>query len=147
MSDAAGLLRRVALFRTLDDAQLEALTQAARMCVYPVEVAIVEQGKRAEDAEDGDSLYIIVDGHVRVVREQDGREQHLADLGAGEFFGEMSLIDGKPRSATVIAEEDTQCLILSRWDLLRAMRRDPEVAIGMLTVMAERLRSVYDILV
>jgi CRP/FNR family cyclic AMP-dependent transcriptional regulator len=141
------VLEGVELFRTLDEAQLSALAEAARLCGYPQDVAIVEEGTRAEDAEDGDSLYVIVDGRVRVVRERDGDEHRLAELGPGDFFGEMSLLDGRPRSATVVAEEDTQCLVLARWDLLRTMRRDPEVAIRMLSVMSERLRSVYDMFI
>lgn len=147
MSQETELLKRVPLFRTVDDTRIGLLAAAAHLCLYPRDVAIVEQGGRAEDAEDGDSLYVIVEGRVRVVREREGREQKLAELGPGEFFGEMALLDGKPRSATVIAEEDTQCMILPRWELQRAMRRDPEVAIHMLAVLSERLRSVYDTLV
>jgi CRP/FNR family transcriptional regulator/CRP/FNR family cyclic AMP-dependent transcriptional regulator len=108
---------------------------------------IVEQGQRIEEAQDGDSLYLIAEGRVRVVRDRDEKQQLLAELGPGEFFGEMTLLDGKPRSATVIADDDTQCLILSRWDLLRAMRRDPDIAINMLAVMSARLRSMQNLLV
>lgn len=142
MDENLALLRGVPLFDGLDEAQLRPLAAAARFCVYPQDAAIVEFGQRTEEAQDGDSLYIIVEGQVRVVREVAGREEILNYLGPGEFFGEMALLDGKPRSATVLTEEDTQCLILSRWELLRAMRRDPEIAIQMLRVMSERLRGM-----
>ena len=117
---------------------------SARICAFPKDAAIVEQGQRTEEAQDGDSLYVIVDGHVRVVRDRAGQEEQLNRLGPGDFFGEMALLDGKPRSATVISEEEIQCLVLSRWDLLRAMRRDPEIAIQMLTEMSGRLRGMIE---
>lgn len=140
------LLRQVPLFHSLKDVQLEAMLGAAHVCVYPQDAAVVEQGQRIEEAQDGDSLYVILGGRVRVVRTADGNERLLAQLGPGEFFGEMALLDGKPRSATVIVEEDAQCLVLPRWGLLRIVRRDPEVAINLLTVMSERLRNTLDML-
>lgn len=146
MDENVELLQRVPLFREIDAAQLQPLANAARVCVYPIDSAIVEEGQRTEEAEDGDSLYLIIDGRVRVIRERAGREEVLNHLGPGDFFGEMALLDGKPRSATVIAEEDTQCLILSRWDLLRVMRRNPEIGIQMLTAMSERLRGMQDMI-
>lgn len=146
MEDKVALLRRVPLFHGIEIGRLGALADGARLCVYPEGAAIVEQGQQREESQDGDSLYLIVEGRVRVMREQAGREEQLATLGPGEFFGEMALLDGKPRSATVLTDEDTQCLILSRWDLLRAMRRDPEIAIQMLTVMSTRLRSMQDMI-
>jgi CRP/FNR family transcriptional regulator, cyclic AMP receptor protein len=144
MQDKVALLQRVPLFREVKPEGLTPLANAARLTVYPEGTWVVEQGARREEAQDGDSLYLIVEGRVRVVREVGDREETLATLGPGEFFGEMALLDGRPRSATVITEEDTQCLILSRWDLMRAMRRDPDIAIQMLTVMSERLRSMQD---
>lgn len=146
MEDKIALLRRVPLFQAVEPARVEGLANAARLCVYPEGAAIVEQGQQREESQDGDSLYLIVEGQVRVVREHESGEEPLATLGPGEFFGEMALLDGKPRSATVLTNEDTQCLILSRWDLLRAMRRDPEIAIQMLTVMSARLRSMQDMI-
>lgn len=146
MHENIELLQRVPLFHEISEAQLLPLANAARACLYPQDMAIVEQGQRIEDSQDGDSLYLIVEGRVRVVREQAGREEVLNHLGPGEFFGEMALLDGKPRSATVIAEEDTQCLVLSRWDLLRALRRNPEIGIQMLTAMSERLRGMQEMI-
>ena len=141
MQDVTALLQGVPLFGNISEAQLRRLAAAARFCAYPQDAAIVEQGRRVEDSQDGDSLYVIVEGHVRVVLEHEGTEEELARLGPGDFFGEMSLLDGQPRSATVLAEEEIMCLILSRWELLRAMRRDPEIAIQMLAVMSQRLRA------
>lgn len=141
MEDVATLLRGVPLFGGISDAQLLRLAAAARFCAYPEHAAIVEQGQRAEEAQDGDSLYVIVEGRARVILEHNGVAEELARLGPGDFFGEMSLLDGKPRSATVLAEGEVVCLVLPRWELLRAMRRDPEIAIQMLTVLSGRLRA------
>lgn len=141
MEDVATLLRGVPLFGSISDAQLQRLAAAARFCAYPEHAAIVEQGQRAEEAQDGDSLYVIVEGRAVVILEHQGVEEELARLGPGDFFGEISLLDGKPRSATVLAEDEVVCLILPRWELLRAMRRDPEIAIQMLTVLSGRLRA------
>jgi CRP/FNR family cyclic AMP-dependent transcriptional regulator len=144
VEDKLALLRRVPLFQGVESGRLKVLAEQARLCVYPEGAAIVEQGEQREESQDGDSLYVIVEGRVRVMRAQAGREEQLATLGPGEFFGEMALLDGKPRSASVLATEDTRCLILARWDLLRAMRHDPEIAIQMLTVLSTRLRSMQD---
>ena len=146
MHEVAALLRGVALFSNISEAQLERLARAARYCAYPQGATIVEQGLRTEEAQDGDSLYVIVEGHVRVVLEHNGVDEEIARLGPGEFFGEMSLLDGQPRSATVLAEEEIMCLILSRWELLRAMRRDPEIAIQMLAVLSKRLRATQQLI-
>ncbi len=146
MEENIALLQRVPLFRALDAAQLGPLANAARVCVYPQDSAIVEQGQRTQEAEDGDSLYLIIAGRVRVVRDRAGHEELLAHLGSGELFGETALFDGRPHLATVIAEEDTRCLVLARWDLLRVMRRNPEIGIQMLTAMGERLRGMQDLI-
>jgi CRP/FNR family cyclic AMP-dependent transcriptional regulator len=142
MEETIALLKHVPLFNGLTEVQLRPLAASARFVLFQRDLPIVEQGQRTEEAQDGDSLYIIVDGHVRVVLERGDQEEKLNELGPGDFFGEMALLDGKPRSATVIAEEDTQCLVLSRWELLRAMRRNPEIGIQMLTAMSERLRGM-----
>ena len=147
MENVTTMLREVPLFQSISPAQLERLAAAAHLCAYPQDAAIVEQGDRIGEVQDGASLYVILEGHVRVVLEHGDTEQELARLGPGDFFGEMSLLDGEPRSATVVAEDDIQCLILSRWELLRAMRRDPGIAIQMLAVMSKRLRATQALLV
>ena len=142
MEETIALLKHVPLFNGLTEVQLRPLAASARFVLFQRDLPIVEQGQRTEEAQDGDSLYVIVDGHVRVVLERGDQEEKLNELGPGDFFGEMALLDGKPRSATVIAEEDTQCLVLSRWELLRAMRRNAGIGIQMLTAMSERLRGM-----
>jgi CRP/FNR family transcriptional regulator/CRP/FNR family cyclic AMP-dependent transcriptional regulator len=94
----------------------------------------------AEDA--GDSLFIIFRGQVKVsIINEDGREVILAMLGPGDFFGEMSLLDGKPRSANVIATEETELLTLFRSDFLHLVERLPEVAVKVIAALTARLRK------
>lgn len=138
MSEADFLiLRKVPLFAGLDSGQIDALASMARVSLYPQDAAIIEEG------EEGEGLFVILSGRVKVVKGlAGGGERVLATLGSTEFFGEMALLDGYPRSASVIALEDTRCLILSRWDLFILLRRDPEIAIHMLGILSQRLRNV-----
>jgi CRP/FNR family transcriptional regulator, cyclic AMP receptor protein len=140
--DKAVLLRRVGLFAELSDETIDALARLARVAVYPAGDEIVQQD--AEFDEELDGIFLIVSGSVEVRRdstdETDGTL--LMALGAGEFFGEMSLLDGKPRSASVYAVEETQCLVLHRWDFMRELRKNPDIAVGMLGALSQRLRAM-----
>jgi CRP/FNR family transcriptional regulator, cyclic AMP receptor protein len=86
-------------------------------------------------------FYIILEGSARVaITGPDGREAVLAFLEQGDFFGEMSLLDGDPRSATVRASSDARLLLVRRQVFLDLLRRFPEIAIGLLTELSSRLR-------
>jgi CRP/FNR family cyclic AMP-dependent transcriptional regulator len=131
------LLKGVDLFSALDDAQLDTLASM-----------IIEKGyKKAEiilmeDDDSSQSLFIIAKGEVKVVlTAEDGREAILASLKEGDFFGEMSLLDGEPRSATVRAVEDSRLLTIRREDFLTAMRKQPDLALTLLGEMSRRLRK------
>jgi len=89
----------------------------------------------------GTSLYVIEEGRVRISRvSPDGRELVLAVLGPGDFFGEMSLLDGEPRSADAAAQDDCQLLLLPREGFLRFVERHPQMALRLLAVVSRRLR-------
>jgi CRP/FNR family transcriptional regulator, cyclic AMP receptor protein len=89
----------------------------------------------------GDSLYIVREGRVKVVLVgEDGREVILGVLGVGEHFGELSLIDDQPRSAHVIAMEDSLLLVLRRDDFRRRVEANPAVAWALLSELSRRLR-------
>jgi CRP-like cAMP-binding protein len=120
------------LFRGLDDAGLGALAGAAVEVDFPAERVIARQG------EIGTGFFVVVDGMVRVSR--DGTL--IARLGPGEFFGELSVLDGGPRIAQVSAEEPTRCLAIASWDFERVLRDQPGVALSVLRVVAGRLREV-----
>ena len=87
-------------------------------------------------------FYLILEGGAKVVLTgPDGREAVLALLEEGDFFGEMSLLDGDPRSATVRASTDTRLLLLRRQSFLDLVQRHPEIAIGLMTTLSSRLRQ------
>ena len=84
--------------------------------------------------------YVVVEGSVRVVR--DGKE--VAILRPGEFFGELSILDGLPRIAQVVAVEPTRCLALASWDFEQALLESPPLALAILRGLATRVRSVTE---
>ena len=144
--DKPALLRRAGIFTGLADEDVAALAKLARVAVYPAGDEIIEEG--AEFDEETDGIFVLVDGAVEVrtgtTNGSDGRL--LVKLGPGEFFGEMALLDGRPRSASVIATEETQCLVLHRWDFLRELRKNPEIAVAMLSVLSGRIRATNEAL-
>ena len=89
----------------------------------------------------GETAYVIEQGCVEVLKNLDGKNVHLAYIGAGEPFGEMSMIDEKPRSATVIAVERTIARELHRDDFVKNLQADPQVTMTLLKVLFERLRE------
>jgi CRP/FNR family transcriptional regulator, cyclic AMP receptor protein len=144
--DKPGLLRRAALFANLPEEAVQALAKLARVAVYPAGDEIIEEG--AEFDEEMDGIFIVVSGAVEVrTGSTDGTDGTLLmRLGPGEFFGEMALLDGRPRSASVFAAEEAQCLVLHRWDFLRELRRNTEIAERMLATLSVRLRAMNEAL-
>jgi CRP-like cAMP-binding protein len=98
---------------------------------FPAHTEIVRAG------EPGTSFFVILDG-TAVVRRAGRRS---ARLGPGDFFGEMAVIDGAERTATVSAETDIEVMVIGRKDLLRLMETEPKVAIAILQSVTARLRS------
>src|SRR5882724_2176736 len=89
----------------------------------------------------GETAYVINEGQVEVSKELDGHKVHLAYLGAGETFGEMSMIDEKPRSATVTAVTAVVVSEIRRDDFFASFQSDPNVALPLLKILFERLRE------
>jgi CRP-like cAMP-binding protein len=111
------------------------MAQLARQRKYPKGSVIL-----FED-DPGDALFVVIVGQVKVVLiGEDGREVILATLADGDFFGEMSLIDDQPRSAHVIAMENSNLLVLRRDDFQRCLEETPRIAVGLLRAMTKRLR-------
>lgn len=128
-------LGSVALFRGLGRDALQRFAEVTREKRYPKGNVIVF----ADDP--GDSLFIVRAGRVKVVLlGDDGREVILGVLGVGEHFGELSLIDDQPRSAHVIAMEDSLLLVLRRDDFRRRVESSPAVAWALLGELSRRLR-------
>jgi CRP/FNR family cyclic AMP-dependent transcriptional regulator len=112
----------------------------ARIADRAVEVAFTPGHVIARQGEIGTGFFLVADGRVRVVR--DGQE--TASLGPGEFFGELSILDGKPRTAQVVAAEPTVCLALASWDFEAVVSEEPAVALAVLRALATRLRSLTE---
>ncbi len=132
----APALRRVPLFADLNEAEITRIADVSRERSYPKNSVIL-----FED-DPGDALYVVVTGLVKVVLiGEDGREVILSVLKEGDFFGEMALIDDEPRSAHVIAMEDSNLLVLRREDFQQRLREMPGVGVGLLRAMSRRLRE------
>lgn len=129
-------LRQVALFAGLEDDQLRTLAKVTVTRTFPKESFIILAD------EEGDALFMIARGQVKVsLASEDGREVILSLLGPGAVFGELSLLDGKPRSANVVATEDTELVMLRRSDFLLLLHGVPQIAISLLAELAARLRK------
>jgi CRP/FNR family cyclic AMP-dependent transcriptional regulator len=132
-------LKHVPLFSELGAEETLRLARAAREKSYTKNSVIL-----FED-DPGDALYVVLAGQVKVVLiGEDGREVILSMLKDGDFFGEMALIDDQPRSAHVIATEDTNLLVLHRDDFRRCLEESPRIALGLLRAMSRRLRRADD---
>ena len=132
----AALLSNVPLFEELEGKDLDAIAKVAISRSYSKGSIII----LAE--EEGDTLFIISQGQVKVsIVSEDGREAILALLGEGAVFGELSLLDGKPRSANVVATEDTNLNMVRRSDFLQLLYKVPQIAVGLLAELASRLRK------
>lgn len=132
--DLLQMLRSVSLFEGLSGKELEALLMVGKEVIHESGDDLVEQGKR------GVGFHLITDGKARVLV----RGRTVAHLRPGDYFGEMALLDGEPRSATVRAETDVRTLSLASWDFLPLIDRHPSIARKMLLEMSRRLRDAED---
>ncbi|MBL7059376.1 MAG: Crp/Fnr family transcriptional regulator [Candidatus Marinimicrobia bacterium] len=129
------LLQSVPLFSDLSDSSLSKISQEMILRSYTKEQMILVEDNP------GETFFIVAQGSVKVTRtSEDGREVILTMLGAGDFFGEMSLLDGKTRSANVVALEATETLTLSRRDFLSILETYPKIAIHLLEELTTRIR-------
>jgi len=133
------LLRRVVLFGSLDDAMLAVLEAGLRRHTFRRGTTIFLKGQA------GDALYLIETGRVRIfLQTEAGGEHTLALLGPGDFFGELALLDGLPRSASAEAVEDSALYALDREDFQRELARAPDLAMALLAALSDRLRRMTE---
>jgi len=129
------LLGQSALFRGCSSGAIDDLARRVQVRTRPATTLIVAQD------EPGDSMFILVSGRVRVALfGESGRELTLGELHAGEYFGEMSLIDNRPRSANVIAIDDTVFLVLTKDAFAAHLRAHPQTALNLMAELSRRLR-------
>ncbi len=135
----ADFLATVPLLSGLDRSELRRFGELTREKFYPRGSVILFEN------DPGDSLFVVREGRVKVVLiGEDGREVILGVLSVGDHFGELALIDDGPRSAHVIAMEDSNLLVLRRDDFRRRVESTPSVAWSLLTELSRRLRRADD---
>lgn len=141
MSSNIAMLAEVPVFSLLDNDERAVLAELLETERFQKGDIIFQRG----DA--GDSLYIVVTGRVKVFTETiEGDEIVLAEIESGDAFGEISLLDGGPRTATALAVEGTELLRLDRENLLELVRSEPHTALDVLTVIGRRLRASDELL-
>ena len=123
-------LARAPLFASLSKRQVKSVAQITGVSDFDQGASIVTEGSH------GDAFFVILEGSARVV----SGSREIAALRPGDFFGEISLLDGDPRMATVVAETPTRCLDLAGEDFRRMLEREPGLALDVLRVVARRLR-------
>jgi hypothetical protein len=131
----AGALRRVKILAGLSDPQLERLAQAMETQRVPQWAAVVKQGER------GDTMYLILDGELRVRLMVGEKETILSTLGPGDFFGDMSLFDHGPRSADVVANVDSTVLKISATKFEELAQQAPDLAAPFLMATVKTLAA------
>ena len=135
------LLEEVPLFKLLDS------DERVQLAAVLEETQIANGETLFKIGDPGDSLYIVRSGLVEMfVKDHTGEKILLTTAGPGDLFGELSLLDNGPRAATAVALEDTELLVLDRGDLLLFLRRKPDAALDLMTVMGQRLRRSDELL-
>jgi CRP-like cAMP-binding protein len=124
-------LRQVTLFSACDDAELDVALENMTQAEFPAGQVLAQQGRV------GREFLVVVEGRARVTID----EREVAVLGPGDFFGEMALLDGGPRTATVVAITDLVVDVMSHQEFDRVLTESPHVARAVLTGLARRLRE------
>lgn len=133
--DAEEVLRNVPLFRGLQPKQLKSLSRWVTTRTFQPGHVIVREGQV------GLGLYCIQSGQVSVTQSSGGGDREIRKMGPGESFGEIALLDDKPRSATVTAVEATTAVMLDKSQFLAELRLYPDVALAILPELVNRLRE------
>src|SRR5579884_1542327 len=133
-------LARVSLFENLPPGELVGLAENLRRRHYTKDQIIIAQG------DPGTSLFLIESGRVKIcLNSPDGKELVLTVLGPGDFFGELALLDGEPRSADAVALEPSQLLLLRREDFIAFIETRPQVMLRLLTTVSRWLRHTAQV--
>ena len=135
MAQTIDFLRKVSWFEDLDDKSLQSVVNASVEQSYEAGQDIVREG------DSGVGAYIIRSGRAEVLQSQGAQQRRVRELGPGDFFGEMALLDDFPRSSTVRALEPTTCVALTRWHFRGILESHPQIALAILPVLTRRLRE------
>jgi len=133
------LIKKIPLFSELSSKEVERLQNSLEIREYPDGSIVVYKG------DVGHVLYLILEGEVKVVlTSQEGKEIILNTLQAGDYFGEMSVLDHMPRSATIITMEPCRFMVITREVLIDQIRQHPKLALKLLSEMSRRLREANE---
>jgi signal transduction histidine kinase len=135
----ASELRKLPYFDKLDDSVVEAVGAMSETIDVPAGTILIEEGSTA------DQMYVIVDGHLEVTKQNQGREVVLANLGPGNVVGEMAMLDGAPRTATVRAAQDASLISVPQ-EAMEDLLSDPGLVRRMIQTVTSRLRDIEDTL-
>lgn len=136
---ALQLLGRVPLFAELDEPELERFSRVAVPRSFPKGTRVFHEGDHS------DSCYIVRSGNFRVTREHpDGRAITLANLSSGDIFGELAMLDGEVRSASVEALSEGELLALPGADVRRLLERNPEITVKLVAALVRRIREANE---
>ena len=130
------LLREIPIFADLSPEDLKRVAEIAREQWYPQNTAIFQQG------DEGNMMFVIVEGHVQVVRNIDGKDQIWAERGPGDFVGEMAIIESAPRSATLHTQSEVRVLAIDDETFKGILRERPNVSFAVLRSISRRLREM-----
>jgi CRP/FNR family cyclic AMP-dependent transcriptional regulator len=138
---ADDVLSRAPLFEALDEDGAKALRSML------TDVELPRSDRLFDEGDAGDRLYVVLEGKIKLTRAaSDGRENLLSVLGPGEMFGELSLFDPRPRTASAVAITDARLAALAHADLLSWLTGRPDVALHLLRALAQRLRRANDVM-
>lgn len=138
---AKAVLRSNLLLRGLPEPVIDRLAAMAIRRTFPRGACLFRQG------EPGDALYAVISGQVRISADHaDGREIFLSLIDSGESFGEIAVIDGRPRTASAVATRDTVLFAIHRADLLALVEREPALARHLLEALCARLRWTSELI-
>lgn len=138
--DRATLLKNMPLFESLSPEDLELLGKQLEERSFAAGTHVFERG------DPGSTLFLIREGGIEISTGDGKKRVVLATLFEGQYFGELSLLDGAPRSATAIAVKDTELLALDRADFTEFLRKKPECAISIMAELGERMRRTNDLM-
>ena len=131
MSAVIDHMRKVPLFRGMSTSALETVADRASETTFEDGETVTREG------EPGNTFYIVTDGRLHVSK----HGTLVRDLGPGDFLGEISLVDGGPRTATVTADGHVEALVIRRADFLEMVKWDSAVRLGILTALTQRIRK------
>jgi CRP/FNR family transcriptional regulator, cyclic AMP receptor protein len=137
--DTIALLRRVPVFSTLSGEELAQVAQVTMTRRFVAGSVVFKEG------DEGTTCYIVRSGRARAIREHpDGRSITLAHFAPGDIFGEMAMLDGERRSATVEATEDTEAIAILSADMHRLLREHPDISVKLIAALGQRLRDTNE---